>query len=128
MMPEPIHPTRPTAAGIANAGAKREDPTDAEMREGSRVSGCAWNCFRRMTTGEADHGYCSHCRMVAEALQDARFKAASSVDGLTVDERETIAQGIEHFIIGTVDPDPDVESLWQPYVDKLRAPLGEEPR
>lgn len=40
---------------------------------------------------------------------------------LTVEDIDQIAEGIDHFIIGTVDPDPEVARIWQPYIDQLKA-------
>lgn len=38
--------------------------------------------------------------------------------GLSEDDREQIAQGIEHFIMA--EWADGVDAIWQPYVDKLR--------
>lgn len=41
--------------------------------------------------------------------------------GLTTEDIDQIAEGIEHFVIGVVDPDPEVADIWQPYIDQLLA-------
>lgn len=39
---------------------------------------------------------------------------------LTPDDIDQIVEGIEHFIIGG-DRDVELQAIWQPYIDKLRA-------
>lgn len=39
---------------------------------------------------------------------------------LTLEDIDTIIEGIDHFIIGT-DDDADLIAIWQPYMDKLKA-------
>lgn len=46
---------------------------------------------------------------------------ASAVSSLTAEDIDQIAEGIEHFIIGIVDPDPEVAAIWQPYIEQLKA-------
>lgn len=48
----------------------------------------------------------------------AEFPPTAPIAALTVEDIDQIVDGIEHFIM---DGDPDVDAIWQPYVDKLRA-------
>ena len=42
----------------------------------------------------------------------------SAARELSVDDIDQIIEGIDHFVIGT---EPDIEVIWQPYLDKLAA-------
>ncbi len=110
-------PTDPSAAAAGRDGGV------SRLQELARQAACDNHVANIETTGShpdaLHYGHvndCDHpdCQLVRAALRDG------GVSRLTKDDCETIAEGIDHFIIG-IDADPEVERIWQPYIDKLKA-------